>query len=56
MAQNHAQAADLRLFRYMESLYAIAGTRFRIELRVWLQHFHFWCLQSDELRRGFSSR
>ena len=21
-----------------------------------LQHFHFWCLQSDRTQRGFSSR
>ncbi len=21
-----------------------------------LQHFHFWCLQSDQTQRGFSSR
>ena len=22
----------------------------------WLQHFYFWCLQSDRTQRGFSSR
>ena len=28
----------------------------RLALSQQLQHFHFWCLQSDRTRRGFSSR
>jgi hypothetical protein len=55
MAQIPAKQADVRLFRYIASLYAVAGAKFRIEQNVWLQHFHFWCLQSNGLRRGFST-
>jgi hypothetical protein len=38
MAQNPAQEADLRRFRYAASLYAVAGAKFRIEQRVWLKN------------------
>jgi hypothetical protein len=55
MAQIPAQEVDLLLFRYVAPLYAVAGAKFRIEQRVWLQHFHFWRIQSDGFRRGFSS-
>ena len=55
-SQDPAQEVDLRLFRYIAPLYAVAGAKFRIEQTVWLQHFHFWCLQSSGLRRDFFDR
>jgi hypothetical protein len=55
MAQNPSEKADLRLIGYIAPLYAVAGAKSRIEQSVWLQHFHFWCLPSNGLRRGFST-
>jgi len=52
VAENPDPGTSLRPFRYVAPLYAVAGAKFRIEQRVWLQHFHFWCLQSNGFRRG----
>jgi hypothetical protein len=55
MAQIPVQEVGLGRFWYFAPLYAVAGVKFRIEQSVWLQHFHFWCSQSNGLRRGFST-